>query len=224
MNNRLLNGLSQKDLALLKPHLSAVTLAKEKVLSTPGVRATHCTFLDEGIASLISISGNGHQAEVGLVGWDGLVDVATILTMKVPRLKCFIQLEGHGHQIPVSVLQNAMETSSTLRHNLLAFAYNMLVQISHTAFVNGNVGVEGRLARWLLMYHDRVDGDLLHVTHEFLSLMLGVRRAGVTIALSKLRHAGIISVHRARVTVLDRHRLESAAGEAYGAAETASFG
>ena len=112
-----------------------------------------------------------------------------------------------------------MTASPTLHGVLLAYAYDVVIQISHTAFVNAQVAVEGRLARWLLMYHDRVDGDALHITHEFLSLMLGVRRAGVTNALSNLRSAELISLHRATVTVRDRDGLEGVAGDAYGAAE-----
>jgi hypothetical protein len=112
-----------------------------------------------------------------------------------------------------------MAASSSLHQRLLRFVQTFMIQTAQTALANGSHLLEERLARWLLMCHDRVDGDALFTTHEFLSLMLGVRRAGVTEALKVLEDRGLISTKRSQVTVLDRVKLEAVAGDSYGVPE-----
>jgi CRP-like cAMP-binding protein len=112
-----------------------------------------------------------------------------------------------------------MAASAPLHQHLLRFAQAFMIQLGQTALANGIYQIEQRLARWLLMCHDRVDGDDLFTTHEFLSLMLGVRRAGVTLALQALEDRGLISTKRGQVTVLDRAKLEGVAGDSYGVPE-----
>ena len=133
--------------------------------------------------------------------------------------ECFIQTPGHGLRMRADDLRRAMAASPSLHLRLLRFVQAFMIQMGQTALTNGCHPLEQRLARWLLMCHDRVDGDDLSTTHEFLSLMLGVRRAGVTVALQALEDRGMISPKWRRITVLDRAKLEGVAGDSYGVPE-----
>ena len=133
--------------------------------------------------------------------------------------ECFIQTLGAGLRIRADDLRRAMASSASLHQHLLRFVQALTVQIGQTALSNGSHVIEQRLAHWLLMCHDRVDGDTLFTTHEFLSLMLGGRRAGVTQTLKTLEDRGLISTKRGQLTVLDRAKLEAVAGDSYGVPE-----
>jgi CRP-like cAMP-binding protein len=126
---------------------------------------------------------------------------------------------GSGHLLPVDALQSVMEKSRILRATLLRYVHFMTIQMAHTAPANSKVKAETRFARWLLMAHDRVDGDDVELTHEFLALMLGVRRAGVTVALQVLEDRKLIRNWRGTVVIRSRRGLEEAANGSYGLPE-----
>jgi CRP-like cAMP-binding protein len=130
-----------------------------------------------------------------------------------------MQIAGHGWRIAVQDLEQAMAESSSLHRQLLRYAQASHVQVSETAFTNANSDVEARLARWLLMCHDRVEGGDIPLTHEFIAMMLGVRRPGVTVALHVLEGMQVIRAKRGVITVLDREKLEELAEDAYGLSE-----
>jgi CRP-like cAMP-binding protein len=121
-----------------------------------------------------------------------------------------MQVAGDGTRIASSELRRAVQKSSSLHEWLLYFAHAFMIQTAHTALSNGTAKIEERLARWLLMAHDRIDGDEIPITHEFLSVTLGVRRAGVTVALNLLQQRGAIQLSRGCVEIVDRLTLESA--------------
>lgn len=131
----------------------------------------------------------------------------------------YIQAAGSGHQIPVPALLAAMQASRSLNGLMLRFVQAFMVQTAHTAIANARGKLAERLARWLLMAHDRVPGNDLPLTHEFLSLMMGVRRAGVTEALHDLSHRQLIRARRGTITLLNRKSIESIAGKYYGTPE-----
>src|SRR5947207_11806396 len=131
----------------------------------------------------------------------------------------YVQAAGKGKCIPSTELRKATQTSQSLRDSLLKYVQAFGVQTTHTAISNAQSRMDVRLARWILMAHDRIGDDTLPLTHEFLSLMLGVRRPGVTDALNALRKQGLISYKRGEITVHGRKGLERAAGEAYGIPE-----
>jgi hypothetical protein len=131
----------------------------------------------------------------------------------------YIQAAGTGKCISANELREATMSSLSLRNSLLKYAQAFGVQTSHTAISNAWAKMDVRLARWLLMAHDRIGDDALPLTHEFLSLMLGVRRPGVTDALNALRKQGLVSYQRGQITVRDRKGLERTAGDAYGIPE-----
>lgn len=217
--NRLLAALSDADGALLHPHLDPVDLALGSVLVEPHEVITHAVFVESGLCSVVAGGTEGARIEIGLFGRDGMA--APALALGADRLphQIFMQVGGRGHRIAAGTLRRAIETSASLHGVLLRYAQTVLVQIAQTALANARAPAEERLARWLLMYHDRHDGDDLSVTHAFLSLMLGVRRPTVTVAIHTLEGAGLIRARRGRIRVLDRARLEAAAGDAYGPAE-----
>jgi CRP-like cAMP-binding protein len=131
----------------------------------------------------------------------------------------YVQVEGEGRLIATQKLREAMERSRTLHNSLLKFVQAFMSQTAQTAIANARAKLPERLARWLLMAHDRVPGDRLALTHEFLSLMLAVRRAGVTEAVQDLERKGLIETSRAEIVLLDRKGLERIAGHFYGVPE-----
>ncbi len=217
--NRLLARLGPDDLALLQPHLEPVDLPVGMVVIEPDQPITHAVFPETGLCSVIASLQERSRVEIGLYGRDGLV--GTVLALGSDRVphQTFMQVSGTGLRIEAGALTRAIEASASLRLLILRYTQTFLIQTAQTALANASAPAEERLARWLAMYHDRQDGDDLSVTHEFLSMMLGVRRPTVTVALQMLEGAGLVRAQRARVRVLDRRGLTEAAGPAYGPAE-----
>ncbi len=189
------------------------------MLVEPGRPLQYSWFIEQGVASVVLATVEGLQSEVGIVGREGMVDTATLHGVDSSFHRCFIQVEGSGYRLPASVVQSAMEESRTIRQVMMSYAHSFVAQVSTTALVNASCSIEQRLARWLLMYHDRIDGDDLSITHEFLSLMLNVRRAGVTLAVQTLERAELVVARRGAITIADRAGLERFAASAYTATE-----
>ena len=218
--NRLLESLSTDDFDLLEPHLESVTLGLRKSLERPNRRIDAVYFPEAGFASVVAVQSSGKQVEVGLIGREGMTGLPIVLGNHRSPHATYIQAPGTGKCIAATELRKATQTSVSLRDSLLKFAQAFGVQTTHTAVSNVQSRLDVRLARWLLMAHDRIGDDTLPLTHEFLSLMLGVRRAGVTEALHALRERGLISYGRGQIALKDRKGLERAAGEAYGVPES----
>jgi CRP-like cAMP-binding protein len=217
--NGILSCLSPADLALLEPHLSAVDLPLRKVLERRGKAIDYVYFPEHGFASVVA-NGDGHRSiEVGLIGREGMTGLTVVMGLDRSPHETFIQCAGNGRRISSSQLRKAIKESATLHQAFLTYAHAFMVQTGYTAMANGRSKIEERLARWLLMAHDRVDGDKLSLTHEFLSLMLGVRRPGVTVALNLLEQTGLIARNRGTITILDRDGLRESSNGAYGAQE-----
>ena len=219
VTNRLLTKMSAPDFALLAPHLAPVNFEKRDTLSHFGKAIKKSYFIEQGMASVVATTASGSQTEVGLIGREGMVDVMSILGGRRAALEVFIQAQGSGFVLPSIVVQEAIDTSVSLRHMLLAFAQSFLIQVSHTAVAAASLPIKGRLARWLIMCADRVGGDVIPMTHDFLSIMLNVRRPGVTGALNLLQREGAIQAGRGVVAILDRPALLTLAGDTYGEAE-----
>lgn len=216
--NLLLASLSISDLALLEPHLEQVALGVRKHLETPNQRISAAYFPESGFASVVAVQ-RGKQVEVGLIGREGMTGLPIVLGNHRSPLATYIQAAGSGKCIPSEKLRDATSSSLSLRDSLLKYVQAFGVQTTHTAISNAHARMDVRLARWLLMAHDRIGDDTLPLTHEFLSLMLCVRRPGVTEALNALRKRGLISYKRGDITVRDRKGLERVAGESYGVPE-----
>jgi CRP-like cAMP-binding protein len=204
---------------LLEPHLEPVTLGLRKNLEKPNERINAAYFPESGFASVVAVQ-RGKEVEIGLIGREGMTGLPIVLGNHRSPHATYIQSAGKGLCIRSTELRKATQTSQSLRDSFLKYVQAFGVQTSHTAISNAQSGLDIRLARWLLMAHDRIGDDELSLTHEFLSLMLAVRRAGVTSALNALRKRKLISYKRGYITILDRKGLERVAGEAYGVPES----
>lgn len=217
--NRLLAALSADDLAFLEPNLEAVELELRKKLEIPNRPIKYVYFPEAGFASVVANGNGGRQVEVGIIGREGMTGQMVVFGNSQSPHETFIQVAGSGQRIPADDLRAAMDASDTLRSMFLHYAQAFVVQTAHTALANGRGKLEERLARWLLMAHDRLDGDELPLIHEFLALMLAVRRPGVTVALQALEKDGLIDRKRGYIQVTDREGLEEAANGLYGVPE-----
>jgi len=219
VRNRLLATLSDSDYALLQPRLEQVETRRGDVLIEPHQPFEYIYFPESGITSVVAIAPDNHRIEVGISGRDGMSGTSTLMAVNTSPHQTFVQVAGWSLRIPVESLHEAVDQSRTLHQHLLRYAHVFSIQVSHTALSHGSYGMEARLARWLLMCHDRLDGNELPLTHEFLALMMGVRRAGVTEHLHLLEGVHAIKAVRGLITVLDRDKLEDAAGDSYGVPE-----
>ena len=212
--NRILSRLSAADTALLTPDLECVELPLRYVLEVPNEPITHSYFIENGLAS--TVAGNKHKRiEVGLIGCDGMTGIPIVLGNDRSPNETFMQVAGDGRRIAVDKLRAAISQSRSLELALLDFTHSFMNQTSSTALSNGTGTLEERLARWLLMANDRLGGNEVPLTHEFLSLMLGVRRAGVTVALNYLEKRGLISLSRKQIVITERKGLKAAANGTY---------
>ena len=218
--NLLLQAMADADLDLLKPHLTRVKIRREQVLVTPGKPIEHIYFLEGGVASVTSDMPETGSTEIGLFGREGMSGVGVLLGVDSTDAGTFIQVDGStALRIDLAQLRAATRASPGLEALLLRYAHTVLTQVAHCAVSNAHHHLEARLARWLLMCHDRMDGDELFLTHEFMSMMIGSQRTGVTVTLHILEGGGSIRSKRGRVIILDRGLLEDLAGDAYGVPE-----
>jgi CRP-like cAMP-binding protein len=218
IRNRLLRAISSDDFARLIPHLEPVALRLREVLVVPNQPIQNVYFIEEGLASVVAISADD-RIEVAHVGREGLTGDPVLLGVEQTPNETFIQVAGSALRIGVDDLRAALDTSPALKALLLRWVHVSMIQTAQSALANGRYTIQERLARWLLMCHDRMDGDDLPLTHEFLSLMLGVRRSGVTEALHVLEGVEIVKAGRGTIRVLNRERLEEIAGGCYGLPE-----
>jgi len=217
--NRLLAALSPADLKSLQPLLQSVPLRLRQDLERPQRRIDDVYFPNLGIASVVAVQSRDTRIEVGLIGCEGMTGTAVVLGNDRSPHETYMQVEGEGQRITAANLRQAMNASDSLRNVLLRYVQVFMVQTAHTAIANARARLDERLARWLLMAHDRVRDDRLPLTHEFLSLMLGVRRAGVAEALHCLASQNFITAGRGEVVILNRRSIERVAGESYGTPE-----
>lgn len=217
--NRLLTALAPHDWALLAPHLRRHTLEQHKILETPGKPVERVWFLDHGFASILALAGAEPCVEAGIIGREGMTGLSVVLQAESAAHEVVMQGEGGGLGIAPEPLRAAMEASPSLRRLLLRHVHALLAQIGAATVAFSKGKLEDRLARWLLMVHNRVTGDEIVVVHACLARMLGVRRAGVTLALHELESRGLIRALRGRIIIVDRKGLQRLAGPLYGAPE-----
>jgi CRP-like cAMP-binding protein len=217
--NRLLAQLSPPDLALVQPHLQPVPMPLLRDMEQPNRRIEAVYFIESGIASVVAVQPDETEIEVGLIGREGVSGIAVVLGGDQSPHSTYIQVAGEAQRMTANELRKAMAASESLRGLLLKFAQVFMVQTAHTAIANARSHINERLARWILMAHDRTRDTTLPLTHEFLALMLGVRRAGVTEALQSLKRQKLIDTGRNKILLLNRKGLEQLAGSSYGVPE-----
>ena len=216
--NHLFLALAPPDYGLLEPHLTKIAFTVRQLFEEVNKPIEHVYFPENGIVSIVAKSRH-EQAEAAIVGLEGMTGIPVVLGNDRWVNDTYVQVEGSGFQIAASDLRRALAKSANLRAIFLAFTQAFVVQTTQTALANARGNVEERLARWLLMAHDRLDGNELPLTHEFLALMLGVRRAGVTTTLQKLESDGLVVAKRGVISVEDRAGLIRLADRLYGVAE-----
>jgi CRP-like cAMP-binding protein len=217
-SNRLLSRLSKGDLSLLEPSLEAVELAPHEMLEQPNRRIKNVYFIERGMASVIANRG-AEQVEIAVIGREGMTGLAVVMDTDRSPQRTVMQVEGFALRISAPELRKTFSQSVTLRKYCLHYAHAFLIQTGHTALANAAGTLEERVARRLLMAHDRVDGDELPVTHEFIGMMLGAARPGVTLVMQELERRGLIARRRGSITIIDRAGLEESSGGTYGPPE-----
>jgi CRP-like cAMP-binding protein len=215
ISNRLLGALAREDLDRLRPHLNPFPLPHKRILVSPNTPVDHVYFPQEGMVSLVQPLENGAMIEVGMIGNEGLVGMPVLLGADTSPLEAMIQIPGSALRIEAGVFREEVGRSTALLGLLLRYVQALHVQVSLSAACNGRHTLPERLARWLLTARDRAASDQMPLSHEFLGMMLGVRRAGVTVAVGTLKAAGLIRNSNGQVTILDRHGLEGASCECY---------
>lgn len=216
--NRLLRTLSPRDRHLLTARLSLVKLDRGHVLEVAGAATEQAFFIETGLAAVVARSP-GREIGVGVVGNDGMTGLDIVLESGRSANQTLVQSAGTAVCIAAADLQRAMNDSASLRLLMLRYAHVFIVQASQTALTNGHASIEERLARWVLMSHDRLSGNNLTVTHEFISLMVGVRRQGITEALHLLEGQHLIRSTRGSLEIVDREGLIALASGSYGVCE-----
>jgi CRP-like cAMP-binding protein len=216
INNLILLSLPNEEYNLLRPHLEPVELPQHKILHEPGEKIDFVYFLNQGMTSLVASSVDGRSVEVGIAGKEGMVGMSLTVGLLRGTFRAIMQMAGSGARISAETFQAMLPCCATLRSQLSRFALMQGMQVAQLAACNRLHDIDQRLARWLLMCQDRVDSELLPLTHEFLAQMLGTGRPSVTLAAGALESSGLIENMRGTVKVINRKSLEQAACECYG--------
>jgi len=219
IRNRLLAHFSPEDFDRIAPHLEFAELPWRHAFTQPNEISEFSYFLESGIGSIVAPSPEGHSAEIGIFGRDGMTPIAIALKADSDPYSTFMQVAGSGYRIRSAELVAVIDECDAVKTLMGRYAQTQAVQSAYTALSNAVHQIDERLARWILMCHDRTDGNDISLTHEFLSIMLAVRRPSVTTALHVLEGNLLIRAERGVIIVRDRPALESFARDAYGTPE-----
>jgi len=215
--NELLSALPPVELSQLRPFLTRVPWINGQGLHEAGERIEQVFFVEQGLAAMMADTESGSSTEVGLVGREGLVGLPVLLSPAAASFhRAVVQMPGNALRMPAPALRSSLDALPVLRGLLFQALEAFMAQVAQTAACNSQHSLTQRLARWLLMAHDRSDGDNLALTQEFLSVMLAVRRSGVTVAMQALQAAGVVGQLRGRIIICNRPGLEAAACGCYG--------
>lgn len=214
--NRLLKSLPPDDYERLRPHLQPAEFTYKLSLYRADEQIDCVYFLETGVASLVKTMKNGNSAEVGTIGNEGMVGLPVIFGDSQAPTSVYMQVAGHGLQMKAKTFWQEMQRSASLRTAMLHYAHAFFNQVAQSAACNTFHVLERRCCRWLLMTHDRMQSDEFVLTQEFLAMMLGVQRPGVTLAASGLQRDGLIRYTRGNVTILDHAGLVKRSCECYG--------
>jgi CRP-like cAMP-binding protein len=214
-SNWLLAALPQEELAHVWPLLTPVVLAHRQVLYPKEAVIDPIYFIEEGVVSVLTVMSDGAMGEVGMIGREGMVGAPLLLGAATSAQHVMVQVPGTALRIDANLCKAAFDQQRAFHAGVLRFVNSFLDLGAQTAACNLHHSAQQRFARWLLMVRQRIAIDTIPMTHEFMSLMLGVRRTGVTAIAGALQRAGLIRHHRGRVEITDHRGLEAAACECY---------
>jgi CRP-like cAMP-binding protein len=215
IQNLILLDLPAAELNTVAKKMEFVELPTHSVLHEAAEPIAHAYFVNSGLASVLSSMADGKSVEVGLAGKEGFVGLPLVVGLSTSPTQVIMQVAGSAYQITAADFKEVLSHSPTLEKSLNRYAQSIAMQATHVAACNRLHEVDERLARWLLMSQDRLGGDVVPLTQEFLAHMLGTRRASVTVAAGILQKAGFITYNRGSVRIDDRPGLEDAACECY---------
>jgi CRP-like cAMP-binding protein len=214
--NRILAALPAKEWEQIGPLCQPIELVNGRELIEGGEPFTHVYFPESGIISTVSVFESGEVAEIATTGREGMVSIAAILGADHALYRSIVQMPGSALMIDIQSFRRAQREFPAFKKALLAYSQAFLGQVMQSVACNGTHSVEERCARWLLMAHDRSDGDQFFLTQEFLAQMLSVSRPAVNLVARTLQRAGLIRYRRGEIAILDRAGLEEASCECYG--------
>ena len=217
--NRLLAALPTEVLVRLRPDLRLMPMVLRQPLQAAGEVIETVYFPNSGMISLVANLADGVQAEVGIIGVEGVLGVPLIAGVDIPFSESMVQMPGEALTMSARVFRRELDGDGPFRGLMLRYSEALQGQVMQTAACNGRHGLEQRLSRWLLMAHDRADGDELPLTQDFLAMMLGVHRPSITLAAGLLQREGLIRTSNGRISVLDRHAIEHRSCECYAAVQ-----
>jgi CRP-like cAMP-binding protein len=213
--NQLLGAFEPAARSRIMSHLRPVTFKLGTVVCEAGGVLKHAYFPEGSVLSLLTVLENGSAIECANIGREGAFGIFAAMYSRVSFNRCIVQLEGPMVRCPIEPLRSEFEKSEHIRNLFVSFSETLLSQVMQTAACNSLHTVEERMCRWLLMMHDRAEGEVLTYTHEFLSQILGANRTSITLVAQSLQKAGLISYHRGLMQVRDRAGLENASCECY---------
>jgi CRP-like cAMP-binding protein len=213
--NWILRELPEDQRARIMEAATLVDLPKKRILFDINVRIDHVYFLEDGVASMLSLMKDGSAVETSTCGREGMVGLAVFLGAETASTQAFQQVPGRAWQLPRAAFLEELDRGPQLRLLLGRYTQALMTLLGQNSACNRRHSIEERCVRWLLTTHDQVDGQPFELTHQFLSQMLGVRRATVTVTAGGLQEAGLIKYHRGIVSVVNRDGLEALACECY---------
>jgi len=214
--NRLLGLLLPRDYERLRPHLQRVPLENRQYLYRANKPIGFVYFIETGVGSLVNTTTNGQAAEVGTIGNEGVVGLPLLLGDDRAPTSVYVQVPGAGLRMKATLFNKELARSASMRTVMLHYAHAFFNQVAQSAACNQFHSIERRCCRWMLMTHDRMHSDEFLLTQEFLAMMLGVQRTGVSAAAGALQRAGLIRYKRGHVTIVDRRALIQRSCECYG--------
>lgn len=215
VQNRLLAGLEPNSFQRLRPFLQLIALERRAILQDYNYPIEHIYFIERGVASLLARTQRDGPVEVAMVGRLGFVGVAAVLGMQRSPNRCLMSVPGYALRIAVPDLQRVTRRYPEIRQQLFSYIHALLVQNTQTTLCSARHSLEERLSRWLLLAVDRLDDRIIPVTHEMLSIILGVRRASITTTLAELERSGGLVKLRGAIELLDRTVLERRTCQCY---------
>jgi CRP-like cAMP-binding protein len=215
VDNRLLRSISDSEYALIEPHIEPCDLHQHLILHEAGTKIEFAYFLNDGLASLVVLTTDGRSVEVATVGREGMIGTTLAMGVRQAPYRVIMQISGRALRLPSEVMGQVLSEAPGFQRLLSRYVLIRGMEVAQIAACNRLHAIEQRLARWLLICQDRVESNLLPVTHELLAQMLGTGRPSVSLAAGMLQRAGLIENLRGSLKILNRKGLENSACECY---------